>query len=103
MYLNGKVNRRIDVLLDVLLKIEHDQFFQYELKHRLLQPNKQTFKIEDAHMRGLKFHQNQLMLVHVYYMLKTMCYLCICRKFLTPSGTYLVSQEITFPTTPSQS
>ena len=29
-------------------------------------------------------------------MLKTMCYLCICRKFLTPSGTYLVSQEITF-------
>ena len=54
MYLNGKVNRRIDVLLDVLLKIEHDQFFQFELKHRLLQPNKQTFKIEDAHMRGLK-------------------------------------------------
>ena len=54
VYLNGKVNRRIDVLLDVLLKIEHDQFFQYELKHRLLQPNKQTFKIEDAHKRGLK-------------------------------------------------
>lgn len=25
--LNGKVNRRIDVLLDVLLKIKHDQFF----------------------------------------------------------------------------
>ena len=39
VYLNGKVNRRIDVLLDVLLKIEHDQYFQYELKYRLLQPN----------------------------------------------------------------
>ncbi|XP_065910037.1 uncharacterized protein [Dysidea avara] len=54
VYLNGKVNRRIDVLLDVLLKIEHDQFFQYEMKHRLLYPNKQTIKIEDAHKRGIK-------------------------------------------------
>ena len=53
MYLNGKVNRRIDVLLDVLLKIEHDQYFQYELKYHLLQPNKVAFRIEDAHKRGV--------------------------------------------------
>ena len=39
VYLNGKVNRRIDVLLDLLLKVEHDSFFQYELKHRLLDCN----------------------------------------------------------------
>ena len=54
VYLNGKVNRRIDVLLDILLKIEHDQYFQYELKYRLLQPNKVAFRIEDAHKRGVK-------------------------------------------------
>ena len=53
VYLNGKVNRWIDVLLDVLLKIEYDQYFQYELKYRLLQPNKVAFRIEDAHKRGV--------------------------------------------------
>ena len=53
VYLNGKVNRRIDVLLDLLLKIEHDSFFQYELKHRLLQPNKVAFRVDDAHRRGM--------------------------------------------------
>ena len=31
VYLNGKVNRQIDILLEVLLKIEHDQFFHYEM------------------------------------------------------------------------
>ena len=29
IYLNGKVNRRIDFLIDALLKIEKDTFFKY--------------------------------------------------------------------------
>ena len=68
VYLNGgKVNRRINVLLDVLLKIEHDQFFQYEMKHRLLQPNKQTIKIEDAHKRGIKISPESVNVTVIVY------------------------------------
>ena len=71
VYLNGKVNRRIDVLLDLLLKVEHDSFFQYELKHRLLQPNKVTFRIEDAHKRGMSISPKKVNVrkyeVHMFY------------------------------------
>jgi len=41
------------VLLDLLLKVEHDSFFDYELKHRLMQPNRAVVRIEDAHKRGM--------------------------------------------------
>ena len=52
-YLNGKVNRRVDVLLEVLLKVEHDQYFRYELKHRLQQQNKVVTRDHCRHKRGL--------------------------------------------------
>ena len=52
-YLNGKVNRRVDVLLEVLLKIEHDQYFQYEMKHRLQQQNKIVKRDHCRHKRGM--------------------------------------------------
>ena len=52
-YLNGKVNRRVDVLLEVLLKIEHDQYFQYEMKHRLQQQNKTVKRDHCRHKRGM--------------------------------------------------
>ena len=96
VYLNGKVNRRIDVLLDLLLKVEHDSFFQYELKHRLLQPNKVAFRVEDAHKRGMsispkkvnvrkyKVHMLYIIIINLYY-----------RKSLIHSGIYRVNLETT--------
>ena len=64
------VNRRIDVLLDVLLKIKNDQYFQYELKYRLLQPNKIAFRIE-AHKWGIKILPEK-----VNVSAKQLCTLC---------------------------
>lgn len=60
VYLNGKVNRRIDVLLDLLLKVEHDSFFNYEVKHRLQQPNRAVFRVEDAHRRGMSISPEKI-------------------------------------------
>ncbi len=59
-YLNGKVNRRVDVLLEVLLKIEHDQYFQYELKHRLQQQNKTVIKEHSRHKRGISIPHHEV-------------------------------------------
>ena len=64
------MNRRIDVLLDVLLKIEHDQFFHYKMnkmKHRLLQLNKQIINNEDAHKRGLTILPETVNVSHNLY------------------------------------
>ena len=59
-YLNGKVNRRVDVLLEVLLKIEHDQYFQYEMKHRLQQQNKTVKRDHCRHKRGMSIPQHKV-------------------------------------------
>ena len=53
-YLNGKVNRRIDYLLDVLLRVENDYYFKYMEKDILHPINYKIAREEDRHTRGLK-------------------------------------------------
>ena len=53
-YLNGKVNRRVDFLIDALLRIEKDCFFKVAQKERLGAVNKKEIKEEYRHERGLK-------------------------------------------------
>ena len=84
------------MLLDLLLKVEHDSFFQYELKHRLLQPNKAAFRIEDAHKRGMSISPKKVNIhkyeVHTLYIIITNLYY---RKSLIHSGIYQVNLETT--------
>jgi len=90
-YLNGKANRRIDVFPDLLLKVEHDSFFNYDL---LLQPNKVTFRVEGAHKRGMSISPEK---VNVSIMVQSILFIHIQthRKSLMLNGTYSVNQETT--------
>lgn len=54
IYLNGKVNRRIDFLIDALLKIERDFFYKAMTKERLKCLNQREIREVDRHQRGLK-------------------------------------------------
>ena len=84
------------MLLDLLLKVEHDSFFNYELKHRLLQPNKVTFRVEGA--RGMSISPEK---VNVSIMVESMLFMHVQthRKSLMLNGTYPVNQETTFQDT----
>ena len=57
-YLDGKVNRRVDFLLDVLLCMERDQFFKYMYKTRMLQVNPKEQSEKQRHERGLQIHED---------------------------------------------
>ena len=53
-YLDGKVNRRVDYLLDTLIKMERDQqFFGYMYKTQMLQTNPKDQSETQRHERGL--------------------------------------------------
>ena len=54
IYLNGKVNRRIDFLIDALLKIERDCYFKQMSNKRLQCLNRREIKEANRHERGLK-------------------------------------------------
>ena len=49
-YLNGKVNRRVDFLIDALLRIERDNFFSYMRRKQL---NYREVQEEERHSRGV--------------------------------------------------
>ena len=53
-YLNGKVNRRVDFLIDALLRIEEDCFFKVAQKQRMGIVNQQEIKESHRHQRGLQ-------------------------------------------------
>ena len=52
-YLDGKVNRRVDYLLDTLIRMERDQFFGYMYKTQMLQTNPKDQSETQRHERGL--------------------------------------------------
>ena len=58
-YLNGKVNRRVDFLIDALLRIERDSFFVYMRRKQLFEINYQA-----VHTRGMKIPPERVQ-VHV--------------------------------------
>ena len=53
-YLNGKMNRRVDFLLDVLLQIEKDQYFKYMYRQQMLGVNHKAILETQRHERGMK-------------------------------------------------
>lgn len=61
IYLNGKVNRRIDFLIDALLKIERDCFFKQMTNKRLQCLNRRVIKEANRHDRGLQIKTDDVM------------------------------------------
>lgn len=59
-YLHGKANRRVDILLDVLLKIECDNFYRYMEKQVLLPINHRLFHEQDRHQRGMAIEDKKV-------------------------------------------
>lgn len=78
-YLNHKVNRRCDDLIEVLLSVEEDMFYERKRKEILYSTTEASRKIEgDRHTKGqsidnLKVHAQvirhdiQHMDIHVYF------------------------------------
>jgi len=59
-YMNGKANRRIDFLLDCLLRVEMDNYFKYMEKEVLLPINHKLTREEERHNRGLDIPAEQV-------------------------------------------
>ena len=74
-YLNHKVNRRCDDLIEVLLSVEEDLFYDRKRKELLTTTGKASKKHEgDRHTRGLsiddsRVHANVSMSLSVYSMM----------------------------------
>ena len=61
IYLNGKVNRRVDFLIHHLLQFEKDAFFQYKKDRQLPPAIHRKVKLEmNHHERGLKIPEEKV-------------------------------------------
>ena len=58
--MNGKANRRIDFLLDCLLRIEMDNYFKYMEKDVLLPINHKVTQEQERHKHGLDIPAKQV-------------------------------------------
>ena len=58
--MNGKANRRIDFLLDGLLRVEVDSCFKCMEKDVVLQINHKATREEERHNRGLDIPAEQV-------------------------------------------
>lgn len=66
VYLNGKVNRRVDYLLDALLKIEKDNFFKYMRMKNLFDINRKSIVENNHHHQGMKISTDMVeVCVHI--------------------------------------
>lgn len=63
-YLNNKINRRVDFLIDALLRIERDNFFAYMRRKQLFEINYQAIQEAERHTRGMKIPPERVQ-VHV--------------------------------------
>ena len=68
-YLDGKVNRRVDYLLDTLIRMERDQFFGYMYKTQMLQANPKDNSESQRHERGLNIPITAVKVSHKNYLL----------------------------------
>ena len=65
-YLDGKVNRRVDYLLDTLIKMERDQFFGYMYKTQMLQTNPKEQSETQRHEKGLSIPITAVKVLYYY-------------------------------------
>ena len=59
------VNRRMNFLIDVLLRIVQDCFFKIALKQRLQTINKQEIKEANRHKKGLDIKHEDVMVCNI--------------------------------------
>ena len=59
-YFGGKVNRRVDDLLHVLLRIKKGQFFQFMEKMKMSPLNRLDIKETSHHKKGLEIPANSV-------------------------------------------
>ena len=59
-YMNGKANRRIDFLLDCLLRVELDNYFKYMEKDILLPINHKLTEEDERHSRGMQINADRV-------------------------------------------
>ena len=60
IYQNGKVNRRVDFLIDSLLRIEIDYFFSYMRRKQLFEINYREVQEEECHSREVNTPPQQV-------------------------------------------
>ena len=74
-YLNGKVNRQVDFLLDTLLRIEKDNFFKYMRMKKLFEINQKAILEENRHQKGQKIPTERVEVhIHTYMYMRTVQY-----------------------------
>ena len=66
-YLNNKVNRRVDFLIDALLRIERDNFFVYMRHKQLFEINYQAIQEAERHARGMKIPPDRVQVTYCMY------------------------------------
>lgn len=60
VYLHGKMNRRIDFLLHVLLQVEKDNFFNYVRKSKVATVNRQMNEEATRHQNGMLIPESSI-------------------------------------------
>lgn len=72
VYLNGRVNRRVDYLIHHLLEYEKDAFFRYK-SVRQLPPvvNKKMKEDQNRHLRGLQIPQEKVKVISQFIIICT--------------------------------
>ncbi len=67
-YLDGKVNRRVDFLIDALLRIERDQFFRSMYKSYMYQTNQKELSEKNRHQKSLQIPVNAVEVILCRYL-----------------------------------
>ena len=96
-YLKGKVNRRVDFLLNVLFQIEEDNFFNYQRKQQLPPANTEGTR----HQQGMRIPIEGVEVSYVYCMVDSCNYSYIhCnRSLIAVHGGFLAFQVGILPDT----
>ena len=78
-YLDGKVNSRVDYLLDTLIKMERDQFFGYMYTTQMLQTNPKQQSETQRHGKRVEHsnHSSQGTTTTQYSYMYMYMYMCM--------------------------
>ena len=76
-YLNGKVNGRIDFLIDALLTIEKDCFFKYMGNRRMKCLNRKEIKEANRHEKGMAIKLDYVTVSIFWYTHVLILHVCV--------------------------
>ena len=66
--MNGKVNKRVDGLLHILMKYEIHTFFNRQTKELMWKYNKKVARERERHQQGMKIDHNDFQVKYVNIM-----------------------------------